>query len=152
LLILNENLTHAQNSKSQKKENIAGTVVAQYFFEDCFYHPCYLTLIVRLEQDKKKQLSFVQVFVEFFPSARLPNDGFPIKLVDKARKWKFKAVRDTSKDAAMEEYARIIENRKDVGEKTTAWTLLPGAESEKLPIGEVLPFYFVESDDYKERK
>jgi hypothetical protein len=46
----------------------------------------------------------------------------------------------------------IDETEKDVSEEVAApaWQLLPGAESEKIPVGEVLPYYLVKSGDYKE--
>ena len=154
LFILCVDFTHAQNSKSQKKENLKATAIAQYSFPLCVWHPCAVELIVRLDQDKENKPSYARVTVEYFPIASLPNRGFPTALVDRAKKWKFKAIRDASQDAPIQKYLKVVdsETKKDVSEETAApaWQLLSGAKDEKIPVGEVLPYYFVKSGDYKE--
>lgn len=152
VFILCVNFTYAQNLKNQKKEKLKATAIAQYSFPLCVYHPCYVELIVRL--DEEKHPSYARVIVEYFPIANLPNRGFPVELTDRTKKWKFNAIRDASKDAPIPNYSKMIdfETGKDVSEEVAApaWKLLPGAEGEKIPVGAVLPYYFVESRGYKE--
>lgn len=156
LLIFSVTFVYAQNSKSKKKEKIAGTIIAHYSLSSllCVYHPCTTWLIVRLDKNKGKEPVFARIAVEYFPDHRLSNKGFPVRLIDKARKWKFSAVRNSSGDTPIEKYVKtiLVENEKDVTEeaKITAWELLPGAENEKIPVGKILPFYSVKSRDYKE--
>ena len=154
LFIFGVNFAHAQNLKSQKKGKLKATAIAQYSFPLCVWHPCAVELIVRLDDRKSQKSSYARVTVEYFPSLSLPNRGFPSELVDRAKKWKFKARRDSSQDAKTQKYLKIIDSdtQKDVSEETKApaWQLLSGAKDEKIPFDEVLPYYFVESGDYKE--
>ena len=157
LLIFGGNLTHAQNSKIEQKEKITGTVIAQYSISAllCVYHPCAVWLLVHLDQSNDKEPILARVMVEYFPNDNLPNRGFPTELVDKAKKWKFTAVRNANQDTAIEKYINSVDTTgKNITEEiaTPAWVLLPGAENVKIPVGEVLPFYFVKTGDYKKYK
>ena len=157
LLIASVNLTFAQNSKSEKKEKIIGTVIAQYSMNAllCAYHPCAVWLIVRLDQSQNKEPLLARVTVEYFPNDNLSNRGFPIELVKKTKKWKFSAVRNSSRDTAIEKYVNSVDaTGKNITEEiaTPAWILLPGAENEKIPVGEILPYYFVKTGDYEKYK
>jgi len=157
LLIFGVNFTHAQNSKIEQKEKITGTVIAQYSMNAllCVYHPCAVWLLVRLDQSKGKESLLARVTVEYFPNDNLTNRGFPTELVDKAKKWKFTAVRDANRNTAIEKYINSVDTTgKNITEEiaTPAWILLSGAENEKIPVGEVLPSYFVKTGDYKKYK
>lgn len=154
IFILGVNFTFAQNLKSRKKEKLKAIVIAQYSFPLCVWHPCAAELIVRLDDSKNQKTSYARVTVEYFPTLSLPNRGFPSELVERAKTWKFKAIRDSSQDLKAQKYLKIIdsETQKDVSEeaKAPAWQLLSGAKDEKIPFDEVLPYFLVESGDYKE--
>jgi hypothetical protein len=129
--------------KGEKTEKIVGTVIAQYSFLSCVYHPCYVWLIVRVSNADEKQPRYLRVDVEYFPVGSLPNDGFPMELVAKAREWKH----------AVEKYLTMVNLKtgEDDSERMAvpAWKLLPGAEDERIPVGEVLPYYDVRANCYK---
>ncbi|HEX8737977.1 MAG TPA: hypothetical protein VF721_21775 [Pyrinomonadaceae bacterium] len=136
--------------KSEKKETIKATVIARYTLSRCIYHPCVAYLLVRV--DDKKQTKYLRVNVEYFPVQTLPGEGFPLELVENSKTWKFKAVRDKIRDKPLEKYLSVLdENEKDISEQVAApaWKLLPGAENEKLPFGEVLQTYFVKTRKFK---
>ncbi len=157
LLVFSVSLTYAQNPKTEQKQKIVGTVIAQYSMNAllCVYHPCAVWLLVRLDQNKGKESLLAKVQVEYFPNDSLRNRGFPVNLVDKARRWKFTAVRDSSRDTAIEKYVNSVDTTgKNITEEiaTPAWILLPGAENEKIPVGEILPYYFVKTGNYEKHK
>jgi hypothetical protein len=139
--------------KGEKKEKIVGTVIAQYSLLPCVYHPCAVWLIVRAGNSDEKQPRYLRVTVEYFPTTSLPDGGFPTELVAKAREWKFEAVRIKEREQAVEKYLTVVnlETGKDESERMAvpAWKVLPGAESERIPVGEVLPYYDVSADCYK---
>jgi hypothetical protein len=147
ILISPLNLAHGESSSFEKKEKIIGTVIAQYSFQPCMYHPCALWLIVRVQDNKTQQPRYAQITVEYFP------DNFPSELVENAKRWQFEAVRDVNSDAPIEKYLRAVDSEtgNGISEKwaVPAWKLLSGAENETLPVGEVLPSYFVKTGKYK---
>jgi hypothetical protein len=139
--------------KREGKEKIVGTVVAQYSFLPCVYHPCAVWLIVRARNTDDNRARYLRVTVEYFPAPYLPDGGFPTELVAKAREWKFEAVRVKEREQAVEKYLTMVDSKtgEDVSERMAvpAWKLLPGAENERIPVGEVVPYYDVGSNCYK---
>jgi hypothetical protein len=147
-------LASSKGQKGKKEEKIVGTVIAQYtFMPPCVWHPCYVWLIVRAHDNNQKQARYIQVTVEYFPTRSLPKRGFPSELVEKAQEWQFAAERDIEPDKVVEKYLKMIDSEtgKDEGEEmgALAWALLPGAEKERIPFGEVVPYYYVKANRYK---
>jgi len=140
-------------SRNFKRQTILGTIVAQGSLPVCVYHPCAAWLIVRLKGIPNSQPTYVRVVVEYFPEPNSPNKGYPMELVKSAGEWKFEAVRFKDGDASLERFLRVedVATKEDISEKTAAnaWILLPGAEKEQLPFGEVLRCYQVTNGRYK---
>jgi hypothetical protein len=113
--------------------------------------PCAVWLIVRVRDEKQQQPRYVRLEVEYFPALNLPRRGFPVRLVEKSREWQFMAVRSDEPNKAIERWLKMMEGDKDVSEDMAApaWELLPGAENERIPVGEVWPNYYVKADRYK---
>jgi hypothetical protein len=145
ILIAAVSLAHGQSRSDQKKEKLTGTVIAEYTFMPCFYHPCALWLIVRLKAHTDAAPKFVRVTVEYFP------DEDVTKLVEAARRWQFKAVRIG--DASVDRYLRTVDSQtgRDTSDemRLPAWKPIPGADKETIPIGVTLPSYFVRAGKYK---
>ncbi|MDQ3797839.1 MAG: hypothetical protein M3384_00165 [Acidobacteriota bacterium] len=146
-----------------KTEIIKAKVVAQRSFALCIYHPCIASLIVRV--DDKKQAKYLRLDVEYFPLQSKPAGGFPVQLVENSKMWKFKAVRRKDRDEPLKESSGVMKNKnvKDTFESVPSiaedelivmpvWKLLPAAENEKLPFGEILPNYYVKANKFKLHK
>lgn len=133
-----------------KTEKIKGTVIAADAPMVCVWHPCAVWLIVKTEV--KKQTKYVRIDVEYFPVLSLPARGFPTELTKSSKRWKFKAVRDVNKDEFLVEWVKVTDKDGNVVDDMSfesSWQLLPGAENEKLPFGEILPTYRVSANKYK---
>jgi hypothetical protein len=149
LLVLQTAFFSVANGKT---ETIKGTVIAHQPFAQllCVWHPCAVFLIVKVED--KKQSKYLRIDVEYFPTLGLPNNGFPTELTKILRKWKFKVIRDETRDEPLKKYLNVVDDSdRDISNEAAlaAWQLLSGAENEKLPFGETLPNYRVNSNKFK---
>jgi hypothetical protein len=133
----------ANGQKKEKKETIKGIVVAQYSFPMCSYHPCVASLVVKTTDAEPTR--FIRVGVIYFSDHNRSDQGFPVVLVERSQKWKFKAMRKEIYEGPLEKYLRTMdyETGRDITEEMAvpAWILLKGAEDEKLPFGKILPYY-----------
>ena len=106
--------------------------------------------IARTQARRKENSRFIQVAYDYYGPAKSNEDGFPDVLVESARQWQLRLVRDPTCDRAVQEFSRAQdETGKDTKIDLPIWKLLPGAENEKLPYCETLPCYLLKAGDYK---
>jgi hypothetical protein len=104
---------------------------------------CETSLIVRVNQSTEVASGYIRIDLRFSGRRRFPNE-----LIRSKKQWKFKVFRTTDHDERMEEFIR----GEDVfGKKFEHpnWKLIPGAEDEALPFGQVLRSYSLVKNGFK---
>ena len=144
----------AASISGAKQEDIIGTVVAYNHLNNLVVLTdveMRVVLIVRIQSKPHDKSRFILVAYKYLSDAKPDEGGFPNALVQEVRPWRFKLVRDTSCDRAIQEFTSLQDARtgKDTDTRLPIWKLLPGAGTERLPFGETLPCYMLNKGDYK---
>lgn len=126
-------------------EELTGAVVAYDTIKPSLtcVNGCQTSIIVRLDKPNSGQSKYVRVDLKFKDRRNFPNE-----LTLSKRQWRFKVVRTVDRDENMEEF---IKGEDVFGKefKHPIWKLLPGAEDESLPFGQVLRSYSMMKHGFK---
>jgi len=138
-------LVNGKNGKVRVEE-LNATVVAYDVIKattPC-YRECEGSLIVRIDAPDNQSGRYVRV------DFRFRNDSpFPQRLIIRKRLWRFSVIRTKSLDEQLYEYI-VQEPTPQSGErKYPIWQIVPGAEDEKLPFGQILPSYSLIGKGFK---
>jgi hypothetical protein len=143
-----------QGSNAAKKEKLTGTVIAENRFAHllCVYHPCSMVLLVRLDSRDGSPSKIVQVVVEYFPDSS-KSGGIPAELLRDSARWKFRAIRE-HKDIKVEQSVTATNVDTKVTSQVSAnvWVPLPNVTDAEIPVGRVVPSYFVKTGEYKKQR
>lgn len=128
----------------RKVENITGVVLAYDDVEPWLtcIDKCETSLIIRTNTPNEAP-RYIRVELRF-PDRR----RFPKELIKSKRQWQFKLIRTLDQDEKIEEFIHG-ENVYGGEVKEAIWKLVPGAENEKLPFGEVVPTYSLVKSGFK---
>jgi len=143
------------SAASPKQDSIIGTVIAYDYLNNLalLLAPSRVVMIVRTKSRKGDNGRLIQVAYSYYGSATPNKDGFPNALIDCARLWRFKLLRDPSCDRPVQEFTSMQAEHLDTGkttdERMSVWKLIAGAETEKIPFGETLPCYSLRVGGYK---
>ena len=130
------------NNNSQV-EKVRGTVIAYDYVKSitpCYKGRCEASLIVRIDAN---QPEFIRVNFQY-SEGRAPR-----QLVQRSRQWSFHLVRTSDLDEPIDEVIKYGGDGKGNETVMTIWKSIPGAESEKLPFGEVLRSYSLPKNGFK---
>src|ERR1700682_2344370 len=137
-----------------KTETIVGTVIAYDQLNNLMamtFVKSRVVLIVRTQQRGDGKVHFIQVAYDYYGPAKPTEGGFPDALVESARQWRFKLLRDMKCDQPVQEFSPLqdAQTGKDTDKRLPIWKLLPGMQNVKLPFGATLPCYSLKAGDYK---
>lgn len=139
---------------SARKEKIVGTVIAYDRGNGLFQMSTGsgVQLIVRAEPTRSSKARFIKISYFYVPGNKERDGGFPTRLVDSAKQWKFTLVRVTECDSPIREFLRVEDKAENNLSSPPIWELIPGAAKEVIPFGQTLPCYSLDSRGFSERK
>jgi len=140
------------NVAASKRITLVGTVVAYnqvLNLAQITSAPNVAAFIVRTRATNREPMRLIQVNYAYWISNKSTGES-PDELFTHGRSWRFALTKATGCAALVEDMRGTdVNTGKEIGERLPIWKLLPGAENEKLPYGETLPCYSLQSGDYK---
>lgn len=119
-------------------EQLTGTVIAYDYIKawtPCHKRRCEGSLIMRIDGSDQTQARYIRIdfgYVQGKP---------PRQLIERKRRWRFKAVRTSNLDEPIYEFIKYEKDAYSEDRNAAIWRFIPGAEGEKLPFGDTLPSY-----------
>jgi hypothetical protein len=121
---------------SQRHETITGRIIAYSKPLECLNGNAYWSMIVRVVETKHASRLFVRV------NFSLPCEKSPAWPSAKSTTQKFRLIRDKGSDQILVEFMDSIHaSTEQEAQRLPLWTLVSGAEQEKLPFGKIVPSY-----------
>lgn len=125
---------------AERHSTVTGQIVAySSSFLGCLNGNAYWEMIIHVRDGKRASARFIEV------SFSVPCDRSPEWLFGKQTTQKFHLIRDKRSDGVLEEFFNSV--NESTGERIEndpslpIWKLVPGAEQEKLPFGQIVRGY-----------